>query len=455
MSKVRISLIGAGSGCFSIGLVRDLCRSKPLAGCTVSLMDINAQRLDAVHAICERYIREIGGDIHFEKTLDREESLAEADFVISTALTAPHVRLKEGWKIAEKYGFRFGGSYHVMYDEAFWVNFYQLRFMESLTQDILRICPKAWHLMVSNPVVAGTTLLQRKYPEAKVVGLCHGYGMAHKIAEQMGYDRHAIQYQIPGVNHFVWMHRARLNGEDFFPILDRWIEEKGEDYWKTCPISAPLGKKRIDFYKKHGVVGIGDTISWTGASWPWWYHSDDQVEASFGEATPMDGWNSYFDGVEKNARDIIELAADPERKVSDFLPKLEGDDLMVPLVESLASDIPRVLIVNTLNRGALVPGIPEDFEVEVPALCDRGGIHPIQTDPLPRHIIAHILRDRVAPVEMELEAYERGSIEYLTELVLMDKWAASYDLARTFIDEIMAMPCHLELREHYQANSKQ
>lgn len=449
MKSIKISLIGAGSGCFSLGLVRDLCRSELLRGCTVSLMDVNPERLNAVHALCERYIGEIDGQMRFEKTLNREESLTGADFVISTALTASHERLQQGWEIAFKHGFRFGGSYHVLYDEAFWINFYQLQFMEELTRDMLRLCPDAWHLMVSNPVVAGTTLIQRKYPQAKMVGLCHGYAMTHAISKLLGFAPEDISYQMPGVNHFVWMNQARLKGEDLFPILDRWLEEQGEAYWKDCPISAPLGKKRMDFYRRHGVVGIGDTISWTGACWPWWYHSDDQVEAAFGEHAPMDGWRGYFDGVARTAQNIIDLAGDPSRSVSDFLPQVAGDDLMVPMVESLACDVPRVLIVNTLNRGALVPGVPEDFEVEVPALCDGGGIHPIQTQPLPKHMISYILRDRVAPVEMELAAYEAGDLDFLEELVLMDKWAVSLEQVRAFVQEILDMPGHEQLRAHY------
>ena len=71
-----------------------------------------------------------------------------------------------------------------------------------------------------------------------------------KLPEALGYDRNDITYQIPGVNHFVWMNEARLKGEPLFPILDQWLTEKAEDYWKTCDISAPLGKKRMDFYKK-------------------------------------------------------------------------------------------------------------------------------------------------------------------------------------------------------------
>lgn len=450
MSNCKISLIGAGSGCFSIGLVRDLCRSQILAGCLVSLMDVDERRLDAVYKICVRFNAELGGSLRFEKTMDRIESLRGADFVINTALTAPHAQLREGWEIAKKWGFRFGGSYHVMYDEAFWINFYQMRFFESITEDILTYCPDAWHLMVANPVVAGTTWLQRKYPQAKMVGLCHGYAMAHKIAEVLGYDRNDITYQIPGVNHFVWMNEARLKGKPLFPILDKWIAEKGEEYWETCGLSAPLGKKRMDFYKKHGVIGIGDTISWTGASWPWWYHSDDEVEKSFGEYAPQDGWKGYFDTVQKNADDIIALSKDPEARVSEFLDRLDNDDLMVPLVEAIAGDQPRVLIVNTLNRGQLVPGIPEDFEVEVPALCSADGIHPVATTALPKHMIAHILRDRVAPVEMELAAYESGNLDYLKELVLMDKWAVSMEQVSGFIDEILDLPYHEEMKRHYK-----
>ena len=85
--------------------------------------------------------------------------------------------MTEGWEIAEKHGYHRGGSLHVLHDEAFWINFHQLRMMEDILMDIKRICPDAWYLMVANPVLAGTTYLRRKYPEVKMVGLCHGTGM--------------------------------------------------------------------------------------------------------------------------------------------------------------------------------------------------------------------------------------------------------------------------------------
>ena len=438
---VRISLIGAGSGCFSVGLIRDLCASEHLAGSTVSLMDINIERLDAVYELCLRYTKEIGGKLKFEKTTDRIKSLKGADFVINVALVAPHQRLKDGWVIADKYGFGFGGSYHIKYDEAFWVNFYQLRFFEELTLDILTHCPNAWHLMVANPVLAGTTYIQRKYPEAKMVGLCHGYAHAYAIAEALGCKREDFTFEMSGPNHFVWLNKGHLKTRDLFEALEHNIQNN--------PDNTAIGKIHTDFYRRHGVIGIGDTLSWTGACWPWFYHADEETRQEFNDYDPMEGWNGYFDWVAKSANDVIALSKDPTASVKDFLGAIGSDDLMVPLLESLDCNIPRVLYVNMINRSGWVPGVPADFGVEIQALCQKDEMRPLQASPLPRTILAYILRDRVAPVEMELEAFRTGKMAYLEELVLMDKSAKSLKQVRRFIQEILDLPYHSELKEHF------
>jgi alpha-galactosidase len=304
--------------------------------------------------------------------------------------------------------------------------------------------------MVANPVISGTTLIQRKYPSAKMVGLCHGYAHANHIAKRLGCadTEREFTFQINGPNHFVWLNRVNIRDRDFFDVLDAWIKENGHTpyNWNTWPFS----KKHLDWYRRHGVIGIGDTLNWTGACWPWFYHTDEAVEKEYCDFVPLDGWNSYFNGVEHSASEIIKLSKDPSRSVGDFLGPPSDHDPMVSLIESLACNIPRTKYVNLLNTGGLAPGIPEDFAVEIQALCQRDEIRPIKGDPLPKDMIAHILRDRVAPVEMELEAYRTGKIALLEELVLMDKWAVSMKQARTFINDILALPYHAEMKPHYQ-----
>ena len=94
--------------------------------------------------------------------------------------------------------------------------------------------------------------------------------------------------------------------------------------------------------------------------------------------------------------------------MSEAFPPEHSGEVMVPLIESIACDIPRVLIGNILNSGDFVPGIPRDFAVEIPTLVSKRGIEGIQTSGLPDAVLAQIWRDRVGPVTIELAAYEAG-----------------------------------------------
>jgi len=448
--KNKISLIGAGSAVFSLNLIRDLCLTPNLAGSTISFMDINQERLDAAYTLCTRYAEEMGIELELQKTMDRQQSLQDADFVINTALAAGHHRLREGLSIARGHGYRFGGSYHIMHDEAFWINFYQMRLFESIVSDILEICPDAWYIQVANPVLAGITYLARKYKEAKIVGLCHGYGGVYHLAQALGLEREHISFQIPGVNHFVWLTHFYYKGEDAFPLVDEWIEREAPKYWETCHPSSDLGPKAVDLYKRFGVFPIGDTCTPGGGTWPWWYHSDAETEQRWKE-DPGKWWEvDYFPHLGENVERINRVAKDLSLKVTDVFPPRKSGEVMVPLVESIACDIPRVLITNIQNTGDFVPGVPRDFEVEIPTLVSKRGIQGIKTDGLPGALISYILRDRVAPVEVELEAYEKGDRQMLLQLLLMDPWTKSEEQAKNLLEDILALPYHEDMRQHYR-----
>jgi alpha-galactosidase len=434
---------------FSLNLIRDLCLTPNLQGSTVSFMDINERRLDTAFTLCSRYAKEVGTRLTLEKTLDRRKSLENADFVVNFALAASHDRLKDGWAIAEKHGYRFGGSYHIMHDEAFWVNFYQLRLFESLMGDILEVCPDAWYVKVANPVLAGVTMLCRQHPKAKIVGLCHGYAGIFELAGVLGLDPEHISFQIPGVNHFVWLTHFYHKGENAFPILDRWIEKEAPAYWKGCPVGSQMGPKAVDLYRKFGVYPIGDTGSPGGGTWPWWYHVTDAMEKDWKES-PKGFYERFITGGLHRVEEMNRVAWDSAVKVTEMFPARKSHETMVSLLESIACDIPRVLQVNILNTGSYVPGIPSDFEVELPALVSKRGIQGIQTARLPEALIAHTLRDRVACVEVEIEAYQKRSKEMLLQLILMDPWSRSESQAKAMLEGILSLPYHGEMRSHYR-----
>jgi len=447
--NTKISLIGAGSGAFSLSLIRDICLTKNLEGCTVSFMDISPERLEGSYNVCRRYAQELGVHINFEKTLNRQESLEGADFVVNTALAAGHHRLQAGWAVAKRYGYRWGGSLAIMHDEAFWINFYQLRLFESIVQDILRICPNAWYLQVANSVLGGTTYLTRKYPNLRMTGLCHGFGGVYHIARLLGLERDHITFEVPGVNHFIWLTKLYYKSQDAMPLFAKWVEEKSAEYFQTCHESDHMGPKPVDIYRRFGVVPIGDTVTVGGGAWGWWYHLDDETEKKWKE-NPGEWWNRYFTSVDHTAKENYRISNDPNARMTEYLkPEMSGEQ-MVPIIESIACDIPRTYIVNIPNAGGYVPGVPTDFAVEVPALVSKRGIQGIQTDGLPQPVLGYLLRDRVVPWEIELAAYEQGRRDLLEELVCIDPWTRSVQQARDLVHDLLALEFHQEMDKHYR-----
>ena len=448
--RIKVAVIGAG-GSFVAGLVHDLCLARGLSGSTLHFMDTDPERLDSATRACRRQIQEMNANWTILPTMDRLEALRNADFVVTIALVDGPRRLSEGWKIAEKHGIQWSGSFHILYDEPFWLNFYQLRLFESITEDMIAVCPNATHLLVSNPVITATTHLLRKYPQIRMVGMCHGYYEVFRIAEVLGLDKAKLEYRIPGVNHFVWLNHLTHDGEDVFPIIDRWLlSGEAETYWKTNP-EGILGRKKMDLYRKYGVIPVGDSASITGASWPWNYHSDPEVEKVWG-ADCRTWWWQYIRDITGMAGKLRHIADDTSKTVNaayGLSTDTPTGEPMVPVIEGLAAGVAQTVIVNILNEGHLVPGLPEDFEVEVSALVSSAGIAPLKSKRLPQPILSHLLHDRVAPVEMELAAYTTGNREWLKQLVMMDRSIRSEAQAEDFIEEIFALPYHTELREWY------
>lgn len=435
----RICIIGAGSAIFSLNLIKDICVNKHFKNCTVALMDINEERLESIYGLCTRYTEEMNAGITVLKTTDRRAAMTGADFVINVALDHGHDRFKQAIDVAYQNGYRFGGSLHILHDESFCINFHQLRLMESILLDVLDICPNAYYILVANPVQAGVTYLSRKYPQAKVIGMCHGFAHVYKIAETMGLDPKEITFEVAGVNHFLWLTSFGYKGQDAYPLLDAYASNPDHK----------LSRKAVDIYQRYGLFPVGDTADPGGGAWGWEYHTDDAIEEKF-QDKPYEWYKWYFGYCDESVAEIKRVVEDKNVKVSEVFSSLPSTEPMIPLMEGLAFDTNNVVVVNILNDGGYMKGLPLDYQVEIAARINKTGVHPIHNDGLPKDIMAHLYRDRIAPVEMELAAFENRSREQLVNLVMMDPWTKSREQAEKLIDEILALPCNADMREYYK-----
>src|SRR5262245_9232476 len=164
-TAVKLAVIGAGSAAFSLGLIRDLCLQESLWGSTVSFVDLDPERLAAIHRLATRYAAELGVDLRFEQTLDRAVALRDAQFVINTAARS-HADEESDRAVGQQNGYYRGVRI---------CTYHNLALMLAVARDVERLCPDAWLIQSGNPVFDGCTLMTRQVPAVKVIGLCHGH----------------------------------------------------------------------------------------------------------------------------------------------------------------------------------------------------------------------------------------------------------------------------------------
>jgi alpha-galactosidase len=430
---IKISIIGAGSAQFSMGLVKDLCLTDSLAGSHISFMDIDVDRLDMIYKLGSRYARQLGSALTFDKTTDRKASLQDADFVVNTAYVLGHVVEADMRELAaEKYGYYHTGGQFGAY--------HQLRLMLDVAHDIEQVCPDAWLIQSGNPVFDGCTLMTRE-TGVKVCGLCHGHFHYREIAATIGLDPDRVTWQAPGLNHNIWLTHFIYEGKDAYPLIDEWIETVAEEYWRTHVAKqthdAQMSRAAVHQYHMYGLFPIGDTVRRGG----WWYHTDIATKKRwYGE--PWGGPDThlgrpYFvSTLEQRIAEMKRWADDPDADLAAAMGTDKTKEQIVPIMDGLVNNNEGYFQVNVPNRGAL-EGIPDDVVVEVPAIVNQKGIQPVHVGSLPPKVMVEQILPDWLETERELLAFKTGDRSILLHGVLQHHQTRSYDQAVAVLDELM------------------
>lgn len=436
MSAVKVTIIGAGSVVFSLALVKDLCLTQDLQGSEVCFMDINEERLDVVYQLAKRYAEDLGSDLRFSRTLDRAESLQDADFVINTAtVTHNEYFMKRRRELTAEHGY--------FYAHTGMPEYHNLQLMLDVAKDVERISPDAWILLAGNPVFAGTTLMGRE-TDVKVCGLCHGHYGYRRVASAIGLDPDRVTWQAPGLNHNIWLTHFFYQEEgadspvDAYPILDRWIAENIRQYWEDhaeSGFSAQLSPSAILQYKLYGLFPIGDTPRSGG----WWFHTDLETRARWygaggGGDTP-EGRDRILKGKEEKYAQMKEAAYNPDVRPITLFGDEKTSEQHIPIIDALVNNNEYRAQVNVMNNGALA-GVPDDVAVEVPAVVNRLGIQPLRVEPLPNKVLLECIYPSWLRMEQTLEALLSGDKSMLLYGVLESHQTRTYDQALAVLEAL-------------------
>jgi alpha-galactosidase len=444
MSSVKLTVIGAGSVVFSLALVKDVCLTKGLSGSTITFMDIDQERTDIVHGLAVRYAEDLGANLTFKKTLDREEALTDADYVVNTATVTgnEYQKLKQR-ELSAKHGYYF--NHHGF------PRYHDLKLMLDVAQDIARLCPDAYLFQAGNPVFAGTTLMARE-TGINAVGICHGHYGYRKVATILGIDPDEVDFQAPGLNHNIWMTHFLRDGQDLYPLLDKWIENEAQDYWAEMQktengIEMTMSPSAILQYRMFGLMPIGDTPRKGG----WWFHTGDESRlrwygGPYGAKDTPEGRDRHRIGKDKKYEQMVKAATDPNTRPVDLFGSERTREQHVKIMDALTNDNEGWFQVNVLNNGAL-GGIADDVAVELPALINKKGIQPLRLPELPEKIMLYQINPAIAEMERNLAALLSGDMTHMLMGILDEHTTQSWDQAVKMLDALM----HIEPNEPMKA----
>lgn len=455
----KITFIGAGSTVFAKNLLGDLLSFPELAHATISLHDIDPERLRTTEVVAHRLAQGLGAYPTIEATLDRRQALDGADYAIAMFQIAGY---RPGtvidFEIPKKYGLRqtiadtlgVGGIMRALRT---------IPVMLEMAQDMQDLCPDVTFLNYVNPMAMLTWAMNRGTP-IKTVGLCHSVqGTAEQLAHDLNIPLEEITYRCAGINHMAFylrFERHLPNGEveDLYPRLRQVIAEGRVPDWNRVRYEV---FKRLGYFVTESSEHFSEYV-------PWFIKRDrpDLIERF---NIPLDeyirrcevqiaGWEASHETVlnpdapidEANLRERLLAVRATEQDVHNAIAMVTNFNAITPsheygayIIHSLETGIPRVIYGNVMNYG-LIDNLPQGCCVEVPCLVDRNGIQPTRIGALPPHLAA-LIQTNVNVQALTVEAALTRKREHIYHAAMLDPHtAAELDLEQIWqlVDDLIA-----------------
>lgn len=438
---MKLVLIGAGSAQFGLGTLGDVFQSEHLHGAHIVLVDIKQDALEAVHRKAQAFLQEHELPFTISATTDRREALSGASFVIISIEVGNRFRLwDEDWTLPQQYGIPqvygenggAGGLFHALRIAPLIVG---------ICDDVAELCPDAWVFNYSNPMTAITTAVLRKHPSLKFVGLCHEVNSLERyLPEILDTPFEHLMLRSGGLNHFSVLLQAhyRDSGSDAYPdILARApaFFEREIGYSDILSYVMRTGEAPKTEGSSHRLVLDVDRSarSWTDRTLfkeilETYRLLPITVDSHFGEYIPWAAEVADLRGI-KDFYTLYQL------QLAQVKPKIElkRDERLVLIIEGILDDSgyeePAVNVMNSV----LIPTLPSDIAVEVPAKVRRSGLEPIAFPSYPKGFAA-LLRNYCGVYDLTAEAALTGQKEYVIQALLANPVVGRYHRVRELVD---------------------
>ena len=452
----KITFIGAGSTVFAKSLMGDILSYPELQDVTLSLHDIDEERLRTSEIVAHQVAKATGANPTIEATVDRRAALDGADYAITMIQVGGYKpSTVVDFEIPKKYGLRqtiadtlgIGGIMRGLRT---------IPVLLDMCRDMEELCPDATLLQYVNPMAMNCWAIDRE-TSIKTVGLCHSVqGTAKQLARDINVPIDEINYLCAGINHMAFYlkfeHENGNGAEDLYPQI-RQVLESGNAPHENLVRYEML--KRLGYFVTESSEHFAEYV-------PWFMKRDrDDLLEEFN--VPLDeyirrcevqitGWQFMKQKLENPGLDLTEDFAKAMKEAgvsADHMPLVVNNfenmheikrshEYGSGIIHSMETGEPRVIYGNVPNQG-LIDNLPQGCCVEVPCLVDKNGIQPTAVGELPLQL-ASMMQTNINVQALTVEAAITGKRDHIYHAAMLDPHtAAELDLNQiwSLVDDLI------------------
>jgi len=428
----KITFIGAGSLVFTRNLCNDILLAPALQDSTISLMDIEPERLEQSRQIVQAITDKGKLPARIEATTDRAQAIQDADYVITTFQQGGLEAYESDIEIPRKYGVEQcvgdtlgpGGVFRALRT---------IPVLIDLCEEMDKLAPDALLLNYVNPMAANCWAVDAATGRPHV-GLCHSVqGTSEMLARWINVPYDEVSFLCAGINHQAFFLEFRNGKTDLYPLIREAIQ-RPEVYGEE-PV-------RIELMKHFGYF-VTESSGHASEYVPYFRKSAKMVNS---ELVPkFTGESNYWldfgrtGGYLRHCQHRLnEFQQEHEAILAEDPRSERTHEYGSYIIEAIETDHPIRINGNVPNTG-LIENLPEGCCVEVPCLVDSNGIQPTKVGKLPPQLGA-LNRTNVNVQELILEAALTANREAIYHAVMLDPLSGAVctlPQIRSMVDELL------------------
>jgi alpha-galactosidase/6-phospho-beta-glucosidase family protein len=394
-------LIGAGNVGMTRRILSDLLVLPGLGGdLRIVLHDIDPERLSTAEALARALNAETGAGALIKAHGDRRRALEGADYVVCQLSVGDFDTTLRDFEIPHRYGVRqtigdtigIGGIFRGLRT---------IPVLVELARDMTELCPQGWLLSYTDPLVMTLWAVRQATGLRNVAGLCHGVRDTHALlADLVGREVPDVEFFTAGITHQAFVLRFAADGHSLYPEL---AEAVAADPRLDRHVRTELWR-HLGYYPTESSEHAAEYV-------PWFLRHDAEI-ARLGL---RDG--EYLGLAGRNLHRYEEV----RRGLADGRPMLmrwHDTEIASEVITALVTGEARQTNLTVANQG-LIPQLPAECFVEVPAVVSADGIVPLPVEGYPPQLAA-LNRGYLSVAELTVRAALDWSTDHILHAAMLD-----------------------------------